>query len=141
MVVHGRLFDAPGLEGAHDGTDFLLREDEISHRHRLALPDLLERCPRAECERRLDGHAVGGHREVAARKAESQDLAWLRGALPPERFLDARKGRRTLCTHLATVGGREDGGCQERQESRSEGLHGTPWMKVVAYERRQPRIA
>src|SRR6185437_15153223 len=54
MVVHRRLVDATLLETRHHDRHFILGEDEVAHRERLAVAGTLECKPATERETRLE---------------------------------------------------------------------------------------
>ena len=66
--------DAGFKQLRHHRINLTLGQHKIAHYQR-AIGYRLEAEPAAECQRRLDGHAVDGHLKVAARNAVAVDIA------------------------------------------------------------------
>lgn len=78
VMVQGRDLDATLFELADDRVDFVPRQHEVAHHHRI-FAAFLEGEPGAECEGSLHLHAIGGDLQVAARQADLVDVARLYG--------------------------------------------------------------
>ena len=93
----------PCCRSLHHRLDFVARQHQIPHRHRLSAAERLERNPSPERERRLELNVSHRHLQIAAWEAEPHHAARIDGAFASERLLDyrpvlgtsaARRGRR-----------------------------------------------
>jgi len=87
VIVHGRDLEAVLDQLGHDWIDLGIEQYQIAHRHGAAMRGL-ERDPAAERKRRPDGDAVERHRQVAARKAVTVNVARDGGCASSDRFID-----------------------------------------------------
>ena len=74
--MHGGDLETAAQEAGHHSRYLLIEENEVAHDHG-AVPHLLERRVRSECEPCLDRNTLHGDREVSSRHADAEDVARL----------------------------------------------------------------
>jgi hypothetical protein len=88
MVVERCDFDAPALQSLHHRRDFVFREYEIAHHHRIVVANVVKSCPGAECKTWFDFGAGDRDMKVPARHVETDHTSGQVGSWKSEDVFD-----------------------------------------------------